>query len=297
MRAGEEGTEVLRADSDHDRQADGAPQRIAAADPIPKTEDTVGCDAEFRDLVERGRDGGEMLSRGGLAERGLDPFPRGFGVGHGLDGGESLGGDDEERGLRIKPLQRVVDMRAVDIGDVVGTRAVMPWRKRQRRHGRTEVRAADADVDDVADLPAGRANRLAGPHSVGEGGHGVEHVMHLGDDVLAVEQQLRAARCAQGGVEHRPVLGEVDPFAGKHGVAALLQACGEGEFRQEAHRLLVDGAFRPVEQQAVVFDGETLEPLRVGCKSSAHVLRCTRVMIAQRRKLRRERRSCHCRTP
>ena len=55
--AGEEGAEIVRPDGDHDRQADGAPERIAAADPIPEAEDAVGRDAEGGDLVERGGDG------------------------------------------------------------------------------------------------------------------------------------------------------------------------------------------------------------------------------------------------
>ena len=98
-------------------------------------------------------------------------------------------------------LQRVVDMRAVDIGDVVRARAVMIGRQRQRRHGRAEIGAADADVDDVGDLLAGRAGRRAGAHGVGEGGHRIEHGMDVGDDVVAVEQQrlrraVRAAPCA-----------------------------------------------------------------------------------------------------
>ncbi len=48
MRAGEEIPEILRADGDHDRQADGAPQRVATADPVPEAEHPVRGDAEVR---------------------------------------------------------------------------------------------------------------------------------------------------------------------------------------------------------------------------------------------------------
>ncbi len=51
----------------------------------------------------------------------------------------------------------VSNMRAVDCGHEMRARAVMERRQRQRRHDRTEIRAADADIDDVGDLFAGGA--------------------------------------------------------------------------------------------------------------------------------------------
>ena len=59
MHAIEELAEILRSDRDHQRQADGRPDRITTADPVPETEDTVLVDAECRDLVECGRDGAD----------------------------------------------------------------------------------------------------------------------------------------------------------------------------------------------------------------------------------------------
>ncbi len=58
MGAIEELAEIVRADGDHQRQADRRPDRIAAADPVPEAEDAVRVDAEGGDLVERGRDRG-----------------------------------------------------------------------------------------------------------------------------------------------------------------------------------------------------------------------------------------------
>ena len=64
-------------------------------------------------------------------------------------------------------------------------------------HHRPQVRAADADVDDVADRLAGVALPLAGAHAVGERAHPVEHLVDLGDDVDAVDDQRAAlAACA-----------------------------------------------------------------------------------------------------
>ena len=46
VRAGEQLAEAVGADGDGDRQADGRPHRIAAADPVPEAEG--GRDAELR---------------------------------------------------------------------------------------------------------------------------------------------------------------------------------------------------------------------------------------------------------
>ena len=46
-----------------------------------------------------------------------------------------------------------------------------------------------------------------------ERGHPVEHLVHLLDHVDAVDDQRALLRHAQRDVEHRPVLGDVDPLA------------------------------------------------------------------------------------
>ena len=67
---------------------------------------------------------------------------------------------------------------------------------------------------------AGVAGPLAGAHPVGEGGHPVEHRVHVGHDVLAVDLDHGVARGPQRGVQHRAVLGGVDLLAREHRVRA-----------------------------------------------------------------------------
>ena len=86
----EQPAEILRADRQHDRQADGAPQRIASADPVPEAEGALLADAEGGDLGQGGRHRAEMARHSGLAKRVDQPCPRGRGIGHGLDRGEGL---------------------------------------------------------------------------------------------------------------------------------------------------------------------------------------------------------------
>ena len=91
-------------------------------------------------------------------------------------------------------------------------------------HHRAQIRAADADVDDGLDALTGRAGPLAAAQPVGEVAHPVQHLVHVGDDVLAVDGQLGAARQPQRGVQHGAVLRGVDVHAGEHRVAVLLEA-------------------------------------------------------------------------
>ena len=60
---------MLGADGDGERQADARPDRIAPADPVPEAEDAARLDAEFGDLVEPGRDGGEVVDDRAFAQR------------------------------------------------------------------------------------------------------------------------------------------------------------------------------------------------------------------------------------
>ena len=71
---------------------------------------------------------------------------------------------------------------------------------------------------------AGVALPVARADAVGEGGHAVEHLVHLGDDVDAVDDERRALRHPQRHVQHRAVLGDVDVLAAEHRVAALPRA-------------------------------------------------------------------------
>ena len=53
------------------------------------------------------------------------------------------------------------------------------------------------------------------------GAHPVEHLVHLGDDVDPVDDERAPARHPQRHVQHRAVLGHVDPLAREHRVAPL----------------------------------------------------------------------------
>ncbi len=124
-----------------------------------------------------------------------DPLARGGRVGHGLQRGEGLGREDEEGLRRIEIVGRVGKGRAIDIGDEAERHLrIGKVAQRDVGHLRPQIRSADADVDHVLDGLAGVALPLAAAHAIGKGRHLVEHCVHVGDNVFAVDLDLGSAR-------------------------------------------------------------------------------------------------------
>ena len=249
----EELLEALGTEHDDQRQAHGRVDGVAAADPIPETKSVSGVDAEGLDLLECGGNSDEVLGHGlgvlligavdGALSLELLEHP-GLGlasVSEGLERGESLGDDNHERGLGIQALELLGLVVGVDVGDVaavdtgvgVGTQSLVG-------HDRAQIGAADADGHQVLDLLAGNALPLTGAHALGEGIHAIEDLVHVGNDVLAVDDELAflACRTAQRGVQDGAVLGGVDVLAGEHGVAALLEFHLAGKIAQQLDGLV-----------------------------------------------------------
>ena len=83
------------------------------------------------------------------------------------------------------------EVGAVDVGDEAeGQVAADVVPQRFVGHDRAEVRAADADVDDVANAFAGVPFPVAAAHTLGKAGHLVQHGVDLRHDVLAVDRDL-----------------------------------------------------------------------------------------------------------
>src|SRR4029450_2917475 len=63
----------------------------------------------------------------------------------------------------------------------------------------------------IASSTAGTSGTAFLAAAVREVGHGVEHGVNVGHDVLAVHEDRRAARCAQRDMQDGAVFGHVDP--------------------------------------------------------------------------------------
>ena len=115
-------------------------------------------------------------------------------------------------------------MGPIDVRDEMAARAVVVGGKGQGRHGRAQVRTADADVDHIRDLAA-RDGDLAGADTVGKGLHPFEGVQHTGHDILAVDQNWIAGEVAKRRVQNRAALGFVDLGTCEHRVAPRGHLC------------------------------------------------------------------------
>ena len=250
MEAGQHVGEGIGPDGHHEREADGGVERVAAAHPVPEAEHVGRIDAELGHRFSVGGDGHEVTGHGFVpASQPVEqPLPCGRGVGQRLQGGERLRADDEQGLGRIQVVRLPVQVDRVDVGhepafDV--RRGVVEHRL--VGHGRTQVGAPDADVDHGGDPLAGVALPVAGADGGGHLAHPVEHLVHVGHHVAAVDFEALRPRHPQGHMEHRPVLGGVDVPAGEHGVPALLDAGRAGHVHQRGQRLVIHPLFGEVE--------------------------------------------------
>ncbi len=138
-------------------------------------------------------------------------------------------------------------------------------------HFRAEVGAADADVDDVGDRLAGVAEPVAGAHAFGECPMPVQHRMHLGVDVLAVDHQLLASRGARSAVcrtARCSVLLIRSPANMASRCASTPRSRASAHSRSIVSR--VDGSFSNSRGTCRPLRPKMLEALRIGVEQVAH---------------------------
>ena len=188
-------------------------------------------------------------------------------------GGEGLGGDDEQRGFRVEALERFREVGAVDVGDEMDVEAgFFIGLERFGDHHRAEIRAADADVDDIRDRFAGVAKPCAVAHPLGEFAHVCQHAPYFGHDILAIDQHRFAGAVAQGSVQHGAAFGEVDGFAREHFFCPVGQFYFTGQLQQERQCFRRNEIFRIIEQYFPLHERETGKALIVVMKQIAQML-------------------------
>ena len=180
-----------------------------------------------------------------------EPVAGDAGVGHGFERGEGLGGDDEQRLVGVDACGRLLEVGAVDIGDKADVdHRIAELSERPVSHFGAEIGAADADVDHRADALAAMPLPFARAQLVGKGRHPVEHLVDLGNHVLAVDQDFFRTRRPQRDMQHGAPFADVDLFAGEHRVPALGDAAGAGEIEEQPRRFVGDAVLRIVEEEA-----------------------------------------------
>ena len=150
-------------------------------------------------------------------------------------------------------------------------------------HHRTEVGAADPDVDDGADRSSREPPPRAGAHGVGERCHPVQHLMDFGHDIDPVDDQRLVPRHPQRHVEHGAILRHIDPLAGEHRVDSLAQTDLARERQQQRHGHVTDQLLGVIEVDAERLRRQAGATLRVVVEHRPQVHRSQRcAMLLQR---------------
>ena len=253
MRAGQQLNEVVEAHGENDGQANRRPQGVTAANPVPEFEHVGGVDAELANRFRVGGERREVFSHVLVVARGRqEPVARAVGVGHGLLGGEGFGRDQEQGGFRIDALQHFGNVGAIDVGDKVHVEVVFIRTQRFGDHERTEVGAADTNVDHVGDRFAGVAFPATGDNRFREGFHLLQHSVHFRHHIFAINHNRRVAAVAQRDVEYRAIFGAVDLFTGEHRLDGARQVGLFRQILQFSQRLFGDAVFGEVHQHQIV---------------------------------------------
>ena len=265
VEAVEHGAEILRSDGNHRRKPYSRVHRITAADPVPELEHIRGVDAELRHFSGVSRDRDKVPGhRCRVLQTGQRPIAGGVRIGHRFQRGEGLGRDDEQRLLGVQILRGLVEVRAVNVRDKAEVQAALAvGSQRLIGHHRTQVGAANADIDDIANRPAGVALPLAAAHPVGEGGHLRQNGVHLRHHVLSLEFDGLAFGRAQRNVQNGPLFGDVDLLAPEHRIDALAQAGFSGQLQQQRERFIGDEILCVIEVDSQGFDAHPPPALRV----------------------------------
>ena len=219
--------EVVRSDGEHRRKADRRVHGVASADPVPEPEHVGRIDAELRHFCRIRRDRDEVLGNRLLvtARPCSDQCASRMRIRHRFERRECLRRDDEERLGGIEITNRLGEVGAINVGDEPESHGpIAVVFQRFVGHDRSEVGAADADVDDIPNAFAGVPLPLPAPDAVGEIRHPVEHGVDLGHHVLAVDDDRCVLGCAQGDVQDGSVLRDVDLVSAEHGVDSRSQA-------------------------------------------------------------------------
>jgi hypothetical protein len=268
--AGQELEERVATDRDGERYPDRRPHRVPAAHPVPHHEAIVRIDAEGVHRAGVGGNSREVRGHGRLAEPVGQPSARAARIGQRFLGRESLRCDDEERACRIRILEHVGEIRTVDVRDEQHARRAD--RERMQRldgHRGTEVRAADADVDDGAERLTARTPHRPRAHVSGECQHALAFREHLSRDGFTAGPRRRDAGHAQRGVQHRPALGGVYRVAPPHRVDAGAQTRGVGQAREQTQAVAVDPLPGIIEVETAGLAGEVRRACRIGITQGA----------------------------
>ena len=202
-----------------------------------------------------------MLGRRLLPQRTDDPGAGRVAVRLRLLRGKRLGTDDDHCFGRIDGARQILELGAIHVRHEVRRDIAAPFMaKRIANQQRTQVRAADADVDDVLESLARHSALVAPAHCAGEIRQLAARRVNFCLDVGAAGK-IRA-QCA---VQDRTLLGGIDRIATKHRGPMSRKIESAREIEQQRQRLVGDALPGNIQQPVIVLDVKILPALRIGC--------------------------------
>ena len=99
--------EVFFTQIQHNRQADGRPQAVTSAYPIPEFKHMRGVDAKLGHCFFVGGNRDKVLGDVFFVALAQEPLARRIGIGERFLSGKGFRSDDEQRGFRMHFIQRV----------------------------------------------------------------------------------------------------------------------------------------------------------------------------------------------
>jgi hypothetical protein len=210
--------------------------------PNAETDGTLGFGGQRSEVAGDG---------GGIAEVGHQPVTRRLRIEHGFLRREGFAGDQEQRRAGVERLQQGRQLSAIEIGDVMHAQRRM--RKRAQsvaEHLRPQVRATDADIDDVTDRLAGEPQRLSGTYPVGKSGHPLARGENLGHHVQ-IRIREGTARSSQGDMQYRTIFAGIDSFTAEHALRPFIKPRLPGQSGQQRQGCRIDPLLRKVVKDSV----------------------------------------------
>jgi hypothetical protein len=139
-------------------------------------------------------------------------------------------------------------------------------------HDDAEVRAADADVDDVGEALPAMTGEATLVHARDELADLRELRAHLGHHVAPLDGHGVGRAIAQRHVQRGAALGEVDRLAGEQRPDPVLEATVARQREQQRQRVAGESLPREVVEKVEFFDAQGVEAARVVGKQLAQVV-------------------------
>ncbi len=222
-----------------------------------------------------------MASHGRFVAKACEqPGAGGCGIHHGFLGREGFGGDDKKGFCRIQVAGLFIEVRAIDVGDKTDAEMRIGIEAQGfTSHGGTEVRPADADIENVADGLSGVAFPFPAPDGLGEGVHLLKNGAHLGHHVSSVHEDRRVGTVSERDMQNGAVFSHIENVAPEHGGDGVRKPACVGKVHKEADGIGIDAVFGIVETPAGGFGGEAFCAVGILSEEGAQVAKRHGAMV------------------